>query len=167
MSRARWPGLALILAAALGAAGALAPARCDGGGQALKAAKRAALTFPDGKTIQADLVDTPAERERGLMHRTKLPRDYGMLFAFPREMPMQFWMKNTLVPLDMLFIGSDKKINVIHKRVRASTTHTPDEDVARAGGVAQYVLELPAGAADRRKLAAGQTLRFDVAIPSR
>ncbi len=101
------------------------------------------------------------------MFRRNLSRDYGMLFVFPRQMPMQFWMKNTFVPLDIVFIGADKRITVVHKRVKASTERTPDVEVARAGGVAQFVLELPTGAADRRKLKEGQTLTFDVAIPER
>ena len=82
-------------------------------------------------------------------------------------MMMQFWMKNTLVSLDIIFIGADKKITAVRDRLSASSERTPDADVARAGGLAQYVLELPAGAAARRKLAAGQTLSFDVAIPDR
>jgi uncharacterized membrane protein (UPF0127 family) len=136
-------------------------------GVPLKASKHAPLTFPDGKTINADVVDTPMDRERGLMFYKKLPRDYGMLFVFSRELPMHFWMKNTLVPLDMVFIGADKTITVVHERVPASTESTPDSKVARAGGMAQYVLELPAGAAARHKLKAGQALKFDAAIPNR
>ena len=142
------------------------PARLSAG-EPLKASKRTALTFADGKTIDAEVVDTPSERERGLMFRRKLPRDYGMLFVFPREMPMQFWMKNTLVSLDIVFVGADKRITAVHKRVRPSTQATPDDQVARAGGVAQYVLELPAAAADRHKLVAGQPLVFEAVIPPR
>lgn len=136
-------------------------------GTPLAPAKKTPLTFPDGVTIRADVVDTPSERERGLMFRRKLPKDYGMLFVFPSQLPMSFWMKNTLIPLDMIFVGADKKITVIHRDVKASTLETPDSDVARAGGVAQYVLELPAGAAARRKLAPGDRLKFDVSIPPR
>ena len=128
--------------------------------------KKAKLTFPGGKTIVADIVDTSATREIGLMCRTRLARDYGMLFVFSSEMKLNFWMKNTLVPLDIVWIGADKRVTVIHARLKASTTSTPDSQVARAGGIGQYVLELPAGAAQRLKLKTGQTLKFDVAIPS-
>jgi uncharacterized protein len=134
-------------------------------GEPLKASKRAPLTFPDGQTIQADVVDTPLDRERGLMFRRKLARDYGMLFVFPAQRSITFWMKNTLVPLDMVFIDRDKTITAVFERVRASTEKTPDSEVARAGGVALYVLELPAGAAKRHKLAEGQALRFETPIP--
>ncbi|MDE2236469.1 MAG: DUF192 domain-containing protein, partial [Elusimicrobia bacterium] len=108
--------------------------------------KRARLAFADGKAIQVDVVDTPAQRERGLMFRRRLPRDYGMLFVFPAQLKLNFWMKNTLVSLDMVFIGADKRITVVHPRMKASTLRTPDDRVAIAGGLAQYVLELPAGA---------------------
>lgn len=134
-------------------------------GQPLKATKHVALTFADGKTIRVDVVDTPIDRERGLMYRRKLPRDYGMLFVFNRAEPLTFWMKNTFVPLDMVYIGPDKRVTAVFKRVKASTEKTPDEEVARVGAPAQFVLELPAGAASRHKVAVGQTVAFDVTIP--
>jgi len=128
---------------------------------------RAKLSYPSGKTVVVDVVDTEASREKGLMCRTKLGRDYGMLFVFPQEMYLNFWMKNTLVSLDILWIRADKTIDVIHARMPKSTTETPDDKVATAGGRGQYVLELPAGAADRLKLKEGDKLAFDVAIPAR
>jgi uncharacterized membrane protein (UPF0127 family) len=163
MTAARAFLLAMLftLPAACGAAPSDAPAAAA----PLKASKQTDLTLPDGKTLRVDVVDTPFDRERGLMYRKNLPADYGMLFVFPAEMPMSFWMKNTLVPLDMLFIGSDKKVNVLHENVKASKLDTPDEKVARAGGVAQFVLELPAGAIKRRKLKKGDALKFDAPIP--
>ena len=129
--------------------------------------KQAALRFPDGKTIKVDVVDTPATRETGLMCRTKLPKDYGMLFVFSQEMDLGFWMKNTLVSLDLVWIGSDKRITTLAPRLKASTVDTPEEQVARAGGRGRYVLELPAGAAKRHGLKAGDVLKFEVSIPAR
>ena len=127
--------------------------------------KSAPLTLPDGRRLSVELVDTPDARTKGLMFRTALPEDYGMLFVFAREMPLTFWMKNTLVPLDMVFIGSDRTITRIHRAVKASTLDTPEDRIARAGGVGQFVLELPAGAAERYRLTEGQRLGFEVAIP--
>ena len=128
---------------------------------------KTALTYPDGTTILVDIVDTPQSREIGLMCRTKLARNYGMLFVFPQEMGLNFWMKNTLVSLDMVWIGADKKVTAIHDHMKKSTVDTPDKDVAVAGGRGQYVLELPAGAAARRKLKAGDQLKLNVAIPEK
>lgn len=135
-------------------------------GAPLKAGKQTQLEFPDGKSIFVDVVDTPVEREQGLMFRKDLPADYGMLFVFPREDKMVFWMKNTLVSLDIDFIGADKKITVLHENVKESTVDTPDQDVVRVGGLAGYVLELPAGASARHRLKAGDPLKFSVTIPA-
>jgi uncharacterized membrane protein (UPF0127 family) len=130
-----------------------------------KVAKKAKLGFPDGKTIRANVVDTPQSREIGMMCLTKLSRDYGMLFVFPEDAGLDFWMKNTLVSLDMVWIGADKTVTVIHDRMKKSAEDTPDLEIARASGRGQYVLELPAGAAARHHLKAGDKLKFEVAIP--
>jgi uncharacterized membrane protein (UPF0127 family) len=132
-----------------------------------KVAKKAALTYPDGRTIQANIVDTPQSRETGMMCLTKVKSDYGMLFVFPQEMDLNFWMKNTLLSLDIVWIGADKKVTVVHDHMKKSTVDTPDDKVAVAAGRGQYVLELPAGAAARRKLKAGDQLKFDVSIPDK
>ncbi|MBI4386878.1 MAG: DUF192 domain-containing protein [Elusimicrobia bacterium] len=126
----------------------------------------ASLRFPDGKTITVDVARTPKTREIGLMFRDSLPADYGMLFVFSNEGGMQFWMKNTWVDLDMLFIDGKKRVTVIHENVPRSSPDTPEPNIARRGGVGQYVLELPAGAASKYGLKAGRALFFDVAIPA-
>jgi uncharacterized membrane protein (UPF0127 family) len=135
--------------------------------QSVPAAKKTKLTFPDGKAIKIDLVDTPATREIGLMCVKKMPRTYGMLFVFSQDMDLNFWMKNTLVPLDILWIGPDKKITVIHEKLHESTVDTPDDKVVTAGGRGQFVLELASGEASRRKLKAGDQLQFTAAIPDK
>jgi uncharacterized protein len=127
-----------------------------------KLEKKAALRFPKGKPIIVDVADTPSTRETGLMCVTRMPRDYGMLFVFPSEMGLGFWMKNTLVPLDILWIGADKRINNIAPRLKASRVDTPEDKVARAGGRGMYVLELAAGEAKRRGLKVGDRLEFEV-----
>ncbi|MBI4372030.1 MAG: DUF192 domain-containing protein [Elusimicrobia bacterium] len=152
----------ILLAALAPPAAAAAPA-C----RPQTAAKHAVLTLPSGRTLRVDVVDAPATREIGLMCRTKLPKDYGMLFVFPREMSLQFWMKNTFVPLDLLWIGADKRVTAVHSRLPASRLDTPEDRVARASGLGQYVLELPSGAAARHKLKEGDALRFSVPIPDR
>ena len=158
--------LILVLAPAAVASGSPPPAgRCVP--QTVPKAKKTTLAFPDGRKIKIDLVDTPGTREIGLMCVRKMPRDYGMMFVFPQDMYLNFWMKNTLVPLDILWIGADKRITVIHERLKASTTETPDEQVATAGGRGQFVLELASGEASRRKLKVGDALKFEAAIPDR
>lgn len=95
------------------------------------------------------------------MFRTQLADDAGMLFYFGRQTVQTFWMKNTFIDLDMVFIGRDKKITVIHADVPRSMTDTPENFLARRAGSAKYVLELPAGAAKRFGLAQGDELRFN------
>ncbi|MDD5656917.1 MAG: DUF192 domain-containing protein [Elusimicrobia bacterium] len=148
----------IIAVVALGVAAAAAPD---------PAARGVRVRFESGRTIRAEVADTPAARQKGLMFRKRLPRGYGMLFVFPGEYGMQFWMKNTWVGLDMVFIGGNKRITVVHERVSPSTPETSDAEVARASGLAQYVLELPAGAARRYRLKAGQPVDFEVPIPDR
>jgi len=132
-----------------------------------KALRRTPLWFPSGRKITVEVVDNPVDRERGLMFRKKLPKDYGMLFVFPQPMGLQFWMKNTFVSLDIVYIGEDKTVTRVHQRVRPSTPETPDDKVARVGGFGHYVLELPAGTAAKEKLLPGQSLTFGVPIPDR
>ena len=127
--------------------------------------KRTLLYFPNGKKISVSVADTPREREIGLMYRKTLPKNYGMLFVFPQKDAMEFWMKNTLTSLDIVYIGSGKEITRIYSKVKASTLKTPDAKVARVWGVGQYVLELPAGTAEREHFKIGQKFRFKAKIP--
>jgi uncharacterized membrane protein (UPF0127 family) len=100
-----------------------------------------------------------------MMCLTKVKPDYGMLFVFPNEMDLNFWMKNTLLSLDIVWIGADKKVTVIHDHMKKSTVDTPDSQVATAGGRGEFVLELPAGAAAKRGLKPGDQLVFEAKIP--
>ena len=121
----------------------------------------AVVELPGGKKIKVETAKTPGQRQKGLMFRTELANDAGMLFYFGRQTVQTFWMKNTFIDLDMVFLGGDKKITVIHADVPRSMKDTPDQHVARRAGSAKYVLELPAGAAERFGLVSGQELRFD------
>ena len=154
--------LSLVVSASAAAPKASAPV-C----KPQKIAVKAPLTFPDGKTISANVVDTPASREKGMMCLTKLKPDYGMLFVFPQEMDLNFWMKDTLVSLDIVWIGADKKVTVVHDHMKKSALDTPENEIDVKGGRGQYVLELPAGAAAKRGLLPGSQMKFDVAIPQK
>lgn len=122
---------------------------------------RARLALPGGgRRIEVETARSPREREQGLMYRTRLPADSGMLFYFERQQRLGFWMKNTYVDLDMIFIDAEKKITAVHPDVPRSGKDTPDNMAATRGGVGKYVLELPAGAAKRYGLSPGQRLEF-------
>jgi len=100
------------------------------------------VVYPNGTRIQVELADTDEKRARGLMFRDQLARDGGMLFIFSEPGQWSFWMKNTLVPLDMVFIGPDGKIG----RIAANTVPMSLDPVASIDAV-QAVLEIAGGRA--------------------
>lgn len=100
-----------------------------------------------------EIADDDAERARGLMFRENLAPDAGMLFDFSEERPVAFWMQNTLIPLDMLFIRADGSIARIHaEAVPMDRTSIPSGEPVR------FVLEIPGGRAAELGIAAGDTL---------
>ena len=77
-----------------------------------------------------------AQRSRGLMNVRSLEQGVGMIFAFPDgDQPRSFWMKNTLIPLDMIFVEKSGRINAIFENVPSSTYDTPDDKVAQRRAV--------------------------------
>lgn len=112
----------------------------------------------DGALIhkfKVEIADDPGERTLGLMYRKELGPDRGMLFIFPEEVTGSFWMKNTLIPLDIIFIGSDRKIISIAARAAPQTTTSREP-----GGPYRYVLEINGGRAAKLGIASGDTVRF-------
>ena len=118
------------------------------------------VTLPDGFEVSAQLAVTPKEHEKGLMFVTELPENKGMLFVFDTEDELLFWMKNTLIDLDMVFIGADKTVTSVASEMPHSYTYTPDNEVAYAQGYGQYVLELAAKTAKKHGVKAGTKLQF-------
>ena len=118
------------------------------------------LAFPDGASITVEVADTPEAREKGLMFRRAIPQEYGMLFVFPEEQMLQFWMKNTLVSLDMIWLDGERRVTGVHPDVPASREDAPEAELARRTGTGKFVLELAAGEAARRGLKPGARLEF-------
>ena len=112
----------------------------------------AALTMPDGSVVQAELALTPQTQERGLMFRETLADDAGMLFVFKEDGPRTFWMKNTYVSLDIVFLDGNMKVRNIFHRVPRSNPEQPEIEVARVSAPAKFVLELAAGKAKKCRL---------------
>ena len=113
-------------------------------------APKAALTLQVAKT--------ESQRELGLMNVTSLPRHTGMVFVFDQDAQVEFWMKNTLVPLDMVFVGADGRVRAVAPNVPSTKPDTPDEKIPRRSGTAKYVLELPAGEAAKDGITSGVAL---------
>ena len=118
------------------------------------------IIFPTGARVQAELADTPQKRAQGLMFRERLAPDAGMLFRFEDAGEWSFWMKNTRLALDILWIGPDKKIVYIEENVPTCRQDPCPE--YKPGQEALYALELPAGSVKREKLAKGMKLTFEL-----
>ncbi len=105
--------------------------------------------------IDIQIAKTEFDRELGLMYRKSMEENHGMLFIFPDVQVRSFWMRNTEIPLDMIFIGPSKTILNIAKNT------TPYADVSyTSNGPAKYVLEVNGGFADRHNISAGDKVEW-------
>jgi uncharacterized membrane protein (UPF0127 family) len=119
--------------------------------------------FPDGDSVTAELAITLVEREQGLMYRQKMAFDQAMLFVFDEESSHSFWMKNMLIPLDLLWLDKDKRI--VHIEQNAPPCQQEPCPTYTSQIPALYVLELKAGSVEKRKLKILD--RLDFMLPSR
>lgn len=103
-----------------------------------------------------EIADTPAEQQMGLMFRQELGPDAGMLFDFHESRQVSFWMQNTLIPLDMLFIRTDGSIANIHVNA-----HPLDPTSIPSDGPVEFVLEIPGGRSVELGIKAGDTVVND------
>ena len=106
--------------------------------------------------VSLEVVSTPARIQRGLMHRQHLPPDRGMLFVFGSDRVRSFWMKNTLISLDMLFVTSDLKVAGVERNTVPLTL-----DSHSIGIPTRYVIEVNGGWTEKHGVAAGTQLRFE------
>lgn len=153
--------LALAVSWLLGAA-LLVAGDAQGAGPASQAqtgtVSQVTVTYPNGARLLAEVADTPAKRASGLMFRDRLAPDKGMLFVFEETGEWRFWMKNTKIALDILWLGPDKQIVYIEENVPECRQDPCPE--YKSNKEALYVLELPAGTVKREKLAKGMKLQF-------
>ncbi len=129
----------------------------------LQSFERGALTIETGAgrhDFEVELADTPPRRAQGLMFRQNVAPDAGMLFVYDDDRVISMWMKNTLIPLDMLFIHADGRIESI---VPDTVPH--DLTPIRSQGPVRAVLELAAGSAARLGIAPGDTVRHPAFQP--
>jgi uncharacterized membrane protein (UPF0127 family) len=109
----------------------------------------------------AEICETPEQRTRGLMFRESMGAREGMLFVFDQETQHFFWMKNTLIPLDIIWINKDKRVVHIEKDVQPCITGEECVKI-KSNEPAQYVLELIAGSAEKINLKIGDELYFSI-----
>lgn len=117
-----------------------------------------------GERYTVEIADDGAERARGLMYRDVLADGTGMLFIHDEEEPQAYWMKNTRIPLDILYFDNARKLVAQQRDVPPCSLGDACPSYP-SNAPARYVLELNAGEAERLKLAAGTELRFGPGIP--
>ena len=112
-----------------------------------------------GKQFSTEFATDDASRELGLMNRTSLAADHSMLFIFVNDEPRAFWMKNTLIPLDILYFDKERKL--ISMQLNAQPCKADPCAIYPSDGSARYVLELQAGTAGRLGLKLGESLTIE------
>lgn len=123
--------------------------------------ERLEVVGPAGAHVfQVEVMRTDADRSKGLMFRQFMPQDRGMLFDFEREMPVSMWMRNTYIPLDMLFIKANGRVHRVHERAQPL-----DETPIPAGSDVRYVLEINGGVAAKLGIKAGDQIRHNLIKP--
>jgi uncharacterized protein len=129
---------------------------------ACQAQPKVTIATKEGRelTFQVEIADTPSKRELGLQYRRDLAADRGMIFLFPTESEHAFWMKNTPIPLDMIFISSDGKIvGIVEQAVPFSL------DSRAVPATSRFVLEINGGLAKRNGIKIGDSIRFQGISP--
>jgi uncharacterized membrane protein (UPF0127 family) len=118
-----------------------------------------------GQRYTVEVADTEDERERGLMFRDSLEAGHGMLFIHEREEPQAYWMKNTRIPLDILYFDDGRRL-VAQQRDVPPCSLGDACPVYPSNAPARFVLELNAGEANRLKLEDGAPMTFGKGIPA-
>jgi uncharacterized protein len=109
--------------------------------------------------LHLQVASTEPQRERGLMSVTRLAPHTGMVFVFEKDEPVDFWMKDTLIPLDMVFISADGTVRRVFANVPVVPLSMADADIPRESAQAKYVIELAANEASSDGLKPGVRLR--------
>ena len=112
----------------------------------------------DTTRFHVEIAQTLEQRQKGLMFRTQLPADHGMLFIQPQAAPAAFWMKNTYIPLDLLYFDDAGRLQEIHAEVPPCTVSDCPSYVSN--GPIKYILEINAGSAQRFGLKPGAQLHL-------
>ncbi|HEY2828631.1 MAG TPA: DUF192 domain-containing protein [Thermoanaerobaculia bacterium] len=154
----RGAAIALLLVAACSRT---APAPTTTTGSATPAAATGPrVVFPDGTVIRVEIAADDPTREQGLMFRDQLAADHGMIFIFAQNGVYPFWMKNTIIPLDMIWIDDQHRVNYVASDALPCKAD-PCPNYGSMTIPSRYVLETAAGVAKKHNVAAGSLLRFE------
>lgn len=115
-------------------------------------------------TVKAEVADTGAKRTKGLMFRESLEENMGMIFIFPMASNYKFWMANTLIPLDIIWINENFEITYINKDTPPCTKTGKAQSYCTSYGPSnnkdKYILEVNAGFTEKNKIEVGNTIKF-------
>ena len=153
----------LLLASALcacAAPAAGAQSRPEGRPQSLATETLTVHTAKGARRFTVQVADTEETRETGLMFVRRMPADRGMVFKFPQAGEQAFWMRNTLIPLDIIYVGPNGRIVSIAKRAKPQ-----DETPLPSHGAANGVLEINGGLADKLGIAVGDRVSDPAIYP--
>lgn len=131
------------------------PPAVDGSGDPASSPAVSIVSSEGEAQFLVELAIEPHERQRGLMHRPRMSDAWGMVFIYSRDQPQSFWMKNTLIPLDMVFINDARKVvGVVHNATPLTL------DAREVEGNSRFILEVNAGLAKRFGIKAGDPVHF-------
>lgn len=117
------------------------------------------VLMPDKTAINVELAISQDEQSLGLMYRDHMDQNHGMVFPYNKPQSLNFWMKNTLIPLDIIFLDENRKVVNIAKAMPCKEDELPCE-IYRSTAPAMYVLEVNQGVAEKHKLKIGDELEF-------
>lgn len=151
----------LLMAAVIAVAGCERPAKQQSSIPSDMFTKHGTLTFvrtdgTEAATIDIEIADTPQKRETGLMGRPTLGERQGMLFIFEEDQDLAFWMMNTMISLDMVFVDGRNEIVTIHGHTKPFST-----DSYPATKPGRYVVEVNAGFCEANGIHEGDKIRFE------
>jgi uncharacterized membrane protein (UPF0127 family) len=139
---------------------ALSQPGCDKGSDA--PSKLPTVSMQVGsKSFRLEVADNDGDRQTGLMRRDSMPADHGMLFVFNREAPLAFWMSNTRIPLDIIYLKADGTVDSV-KQMQPHNVNTVPSD-----GAAQYAIELNQGQAGAAGVKAGMKLKLPAGLKAK
>ncbi|HVN69637.1 MAG TPA: DUF192 domain-containing protein [Candidatus Binatia bacterium] len=133
---------------------------------ALLAALQTVVVHAPKADLTLEVARTEAQREHGLMNRTSVPPHTGMIFVFDSDDEISFWMKNTLVSLDMIFVAADGTVRKVFARVPVVAPALPDDRIPLESAQGEYVIELHAGEAAADGIAPGIKLALPRSLTS-
>ena len=119
------------------------------------------IILPNSRIISVEVASDEKSRRKGLMFRKSLKQNEGMLFVFDNDSKRNFWMKNTFIDLDILFIGEDFIISEIFENVRKSKINASYSEISKVSAKGKYILELAAGSAEKNRLRAGLKIEIE------